>query len=111
MLKFLVVLYKKPEMSTEDFRQYLRYVHGPLAQKLPGLRNYVQNYVVADPKRKPPGWDGIVELYFEDWAAMEAAWASPEGAASDADLRAFVDLSRTRWSVVEEATIPISPNH
>lgn len=108
MLKFVVVLYKKPGMSAEDFRQHLRHVHGPLAQKLPGLRKYVQNYVVADPKRKPPGWHGIVELYFDDWSAMEAAWASPEGAASDADLPAFADISRTTWSVVEEATIPIS---
>ncbi len=109
MLKFVVVLYKKPEMNAEDFQQYFRQVHGPLAQKLPGLRKYVQNYVVADPKRKPPGWNGIVELYFDDWSAMETAWASPEGAASDVDLPAFADLSRTTWSVVEEATIPISP--
>jgi uncharacterized protein (TIGR02118 family) len=110
MLKFVVVLYKKPGMSAEDFRQHLRQEHSPLAQKLPGLRKYVQNYVVADPKRKPPGWNGIVELYFDDWSAMETAWASPEGAASDADLPAFADLSRTTWSVVEEATILISSN-
>ena len=62
MLKFVVVLYKKPGMSVEDFRQHLRQQHGPLAQKLPGSRKYVQNYVIADPKRKPPGWNGIVEL-------------------------------------------------
>ncbi len=33
---------------------------------------------------------------------MEAAWASPQGAASDADLRVFADLTSTTWSVVEE---------
>jgi hypothetical protein len=32
---------------------------------------------------------------------MEAAWRSPEGAASDADLPLFVDMERTSWSVVE----------
>jgi hypothetical protein len=36
---------------------------------------------------------------------MEAAWASPEGAASDADLPAFADLKRTTWSVVDEITL------
>jgi hypothetical protein len=36
---------------------------------------------------------------------MEAAWASPQGAASDADLPAFADLSRTTWSVVDEITV------
>lgn len=38
MLKFMVVLYKRPEMSSEEFRRYLRDVHGPLAKNLPGLR-------------------------------------------------------------------------
>jgi uncharacterized protein (TIGR02118 family) len=102
MLKFMVVLYKRPEMSGEEFRRYLRDVHGPLAKNLPGLRRYVQNFVDADPKRNPPAWDAVIELYFDDWVSMEAAWASPEGAASDADLPAFADLSRTSWSVVEE---------
>lgn len=72
---------------------------------LPGLRKYVQNYVADDPKRKEPGWDAIIELWFEDRETMEAAWASPQGAASDADLPAFSDLSRTTWSVVEEVTV------
>jgi uncharacterized protein (TIGR02118 family) len=102
MLKFMVVLCKRPEMSSEEFRDYLRDVHGPLAKKLPGLRRYVQNFVQADAKRKPPAWDAVIELYFDDWSSMEAAWAGAEGAASDADLPAFADLRRTSWSVVEE---------
>jgi hypothetical protein len=36
---------------------------------------------------------------------MEAAWASPQGKASDADLPLFVDLTRTTWSVVEEINL------
>jgi uncharacterized protein (TIGR02118 family) len=102
MLKFMVVLYKRPDMSSEEFRRYLRDVHGPLAKNLPGLRRYVQNFVQADRKRKPAAWDAVIELYFDDWVSMEAAWASAEGAASDADLPALADLSRTSWSVVEE---------
>ena len=38
------------------------------------------------PTAEHPGWDAIVELYFDDRDSMEAAWASPQGAASDADL-------------------------
>src|SRR5437879_4269297 len=77
----------------------------PLAKNLPGLRKYIQNFVCADPKRSPPGWDAVVELYFDDWPAMEAAWASPQGAASDADLPIFADLNRTSWSAVEELIV------
>ncbi len=104
MLKFMVVLYRRPDLSREEFRRHLETVHAALARNLPDLRRYVQNHVCADPRRKDPGWDAIVELYFDDWAAMEAAWASPQGAASDSDLPLFTDLTRTTWSVVEEIT-------
>lgn len=107
MLKFIVVLYRRPDLTSAQFRHHLEEVHAPLAKALPGLKLYKQNHVVSDPKRKHPGWDAIVELYFESREAMEAAWASPQGAASDADLPLFADLSRTKWSVVEEITPPL----
>jgi uncharacterized protein (TIGR02118 family) len=102
VLKFMVVVCKRQDIGQEEFKTYLQNTHGGLAKKLPGLRKYVQNFAAEDVKRKYPAWDAIVELYFDDWASMETAWASPEGAASDADLPAFVDLKRTTWSVVEE---------
>jgi uncharacterized protein (TIGR02118 family) len=105
MLKFMVVLYRRPDMTADEFRHHLRHVHGPLAIKLPGLRKYVQNHPAVVSKRKPPAWDAIVELYFEDHSALQAAWAGPEGAASDADLPLFVDLERSSWSVVEEVSL------
>ncbi len=105
MLKFMVVIYRREDLSPEQFRRHLKEVHGPLAKKLPGLKRYVQNYACDDAKREHPGWDAIVELYFDDWDAMERTWASPEGAASDADLLLFTDLKRTTWSVVEEVTV------
>lgn len=105
MLKFMVVLYRRADWSHQEFRRHLREVHGPLAKNLPGLRKYVQNYASDDPKRQHPGWDAIIELYFEDGEAMERAWASAEGKASDADLPLFTDLKRTTWSVVQEVTV------
>ncbi|HZC23489.1 MAG TPA: EthD family reductase [Candidatus Binatia bacterium] len=104
MLKFMVVLYRRPDLSVGEFRRYLEQVHAPLARSLPGLKGYRQNHVVHDAKRKHPGWDAIVELHFDNRETMEAAWASAQGAASDADLPAFADLTRTTWSVVEEIT-------
>ena len=99
MLKFVVVLYKKPDMSESEFHNFLRQVHGPMALKIPGLRKYFQNHVASDPRRNHPGWSAIVELYFDDWTSMEAAWATPEGQAATADVGQFADLSRTagRW--------------
>jgi len=104
MLKFIVVAYRRPDITHAEFRRHLRDVHAPLAANLPGLRKYVQNLVAPDPSRTP-AWDAVIELYFENWETMEAAWASPQGAASDADLPAFADLTRTTWSVVEEVIV------
>jgi uncharacterized protein (TIGR02118 family) len=104
MLKFMVLICRRPDLTREQFRRHLQEVHGPLAKNLPGLRKYVQNFVLDDPRRKSPGWDAVVELYFDDRASMEAAWASPQGAASDEDLPAFADLTRTTWSAVDEVT-------
>jgi uncharacterized protein (TIGR02118 family) len=105
MLKFIVVLYKLPALSEKEFAKYLREVHGPLAEKIPGLRRYTQNHPAKDEARKHPGWDAIVELYFDDWAAMEAAWRTREGVEATADLINFADLERTTWSAVEERII------
>ena len=105
MLKFMVVVYRRADLTPEQFRQHFEQIHGALAKQLPGLKKYTQNYVAPDPNRESPGWDAIVELYFDDAAAMEAAWASPQGAASDADLPKFADMTRTTWSVVEEVEV------
>ena len=107
MLKFMVVLSRRPDLTSAQFFYHLQQVHAPLAKSLPGLKYYKQNHVTPDPKRKPPGWDAIVELYFENREAMEAAWASPQGAASDADLLLFADMTRTTWSVVDELNLPV----
>jgi uncharacterized protein (TIGR02118 family) len=99
-----------------EFRKLNAEIHGhplpsprsnsaPLAKALPGLRSYKQNHVMQDGKRKHPGWDAIIELYFDNRESMEAAWSSPQGKASDADLPAFADLARTTWSIVEELTL------
>jgi len=105
MLKFMVVLYRRPDITAARFRQHLETVHASLARQLPGLKRYRQNHVCPDPKRKHPGWDAIVELFFDGREEMEAAWASPQGAASDADLPRFADIARTTWSVVEEVSV------
>lgn len=105
MLKFMVVLVRKDGMDQREFKRYFKDVHEPLAMRIAGLRRYVQNFAVEDPHRKPPAWDAIIELYFDDWEQMEAAWATAEGKASTADLSAFADIERSSWSVVDENTI------
>jgi uncharacterized protein (TIGR02118 family) len=102
MVKFMVVLYRRADLSPEEFRANLRQIHGPMAERILGLRRYVQNHVAFDASRTHPGWDAVVELYWDDRECMEAAWRSPEGEAATGHLKDFVDLAKSTWAIVDE---------
>lgn len=102
MVKFIVVMKRRQDLSPDAFRSYFDKVHAPLASKMPGLQRYVRNFPEPDPSRDPPAWDAVVEFYFADRESLEAAWASPEGKAASADNENLVDLSETTWSIVEQ---------
>ena len=91
VVKFVVVLSKRQDLSEEQFREFFRNFHRPLALKIPGLLRHVVNFPAADPTRKPPQWDAVVELFVEGRDEMEAAWRSPEGVAATRDLEEFAD--------------------
>ena len=104
MIKFMVVCHRRPDWSHEQFRRYFRETHGPLAMAIPGVRRYVQNFAEADEGREPD-WDAVIEFWFDDRAAMDAAWKSEAGRRASGDNANLMDLSRTRWSVVEEIVL------
>ena len=101
MIKFVVVCYRPAGWSRDQFRRYFRETHEPLAMAIPDVRGYVQNFVEPDEQRDPP-WDAVIEFWFDDREAMEAAWRSEAGARATQDNANCLDLARTSWSVVEE---------
>ncbi|MEO8668375.1 MAG: EthD family reductase [Bauldia sp.] len=75
------------------FGKHWREVHGPLAARLPNLRGYVQNHIVA--RGKSGGIpihriDGISQLWFDDVGAMTVGMNSPENDACIADISGFL---------------------
>ncbi len=111
MLKFVVVLVRKANWDAASFRSYFVDVHGPMARRIPGLRQYRQNFPVPDANRSHPRWDGVIELYFDDYESMHRAWQSPEGVRATKDLEVFADLALSSWSVVDEITIGLENNN
>jgi uncharacterized protein (TIGR02118 family) len=84
----LVVTYKTPK-DTAAFDKYYAETHIPLAKTMPGLRKYqVSKGPVATPAG-PSGIHLIAILTFDDLAAIGAAFGSPEGRATAADLPKF----------------------
>src|SRR5437763_14957219 len=100
MMRFLV-LYNKPA-DPEAFDRHYRDVHIPLANKLPGLRRYTVSKNLS-PGRGGDGFYLVAELDWDDTAAMQAAFASPEGKAAAADVPKFASGgSQTLTFRVEE---------
>ena len=84
----LVVLYKTPKDAAAFDKHYFE-THVPLAKRIPGLRKYE---VSQGPVVTPAGLSGfhlIATLHFDDIAAIQRAFASPEGHATAADLQNF----------------------
>ena len=96
MTKVLVVLQKKADLSREEFRRYWRNVHGPIGARMPGVRRYVQNHVLAD----GAPFDGLAEIWFDSPEAMRAAFTSE--AAQEAAHDAANFLAGTQVVAVEE---------
>jgi uncharacterized protein (TIGR02118 family) len=82
----LLVLYKAPK-DTTAFDKYYFETHVPIAKKIPGLRKYE---VSQGPVATPAGASDvhlIAILHFDDLAAIQNAFASPEGQAAAADVQ------------------------
>jgi uncharacterized protein (TIGR02118 family) len=88
MMARMLVIYRTPK-DAEAFDRHYFNVHVPLVKRLPGLRKYeISDGSVAT----PVGASGIfrvVTLHFDDLAAIEKAFASPEGQATRADRLLF----------------------
>jgi uncharacterized protein (TIGR02118 family) len=84
----LLAMYKIPK-DRAAFDAYYFEKHIPLAKKIPGLRKYeVSRGAVVGPAG-PSEFHLIAILHFDDMAAIQSAFASPEGQAAGADIPNF----------------------
>jgi uncharacterized protein (TIGR02118 family) len=89
MARFLV-LWGTPE-DPDFFEHHYREIHVPLVKKLPGVRRYTFS---RDPR--PVRGDlyyRIAEVDFDDIAALQRAFASPEGRAAASDVNALASTA------------------
>jgi uncharacterized protein (TIGR02118 family) len=107
VIKVIVLLSRRSDMTREDFDRYLRETHLPMVVRMPGLRGLVLNWVLPDPNGPVPAYDAVAEDLFDDAQAMGAAFASPEGKAVVEDAPNLFDMSRFALLVTEEEHIPL----
>lgn len=102
MFKVAVLLVKRDDLSHEEFLDYWESTHAPLVETMPGLERYTTG-VPGRPEES--AYDGLAELYFEDFSAMRESYASETGEAVQADAHEFADMDASETLFLDE-TVP-----
>lgn len=109
MVKLIGLVKRKPGVTPAEFTRYWREKHGPLvARVFPGVKRYVQNHPAKLPGGGEPQVDGVVELWFEDLKAFQAAsefYLGEKGKVIRDDEEKFIDRSQMVFFVAEEKVV------
>lgn len=81
------MLYDTPQ-DPEEFDRHYREIHVPLTKKIPGLRRYTLSRNTRVVRGERPYYL-VAEMEWDDMAALQAAFASPEGIAAGEDVEKF----------------------
>jgi uncharacterized protein (TIGR02118 family) len=84
----LVVMYKNPTDKAAFDKHYFE-KHIPLAKTIPGLRKYEVNQGPIMTPAGPSSFHLVATLHFDDMAAIQSAFGSPQGQAAAADVQGF----------------------
>ena len=99
MIKFTILLVRKPGQTHEQFVEHHKIVHASLFMSIPVVKQTVRRYVqqhgmdVQLPGMPKTRFDGITELWFDDVEALGRCFSDPEYLAKvRPDEEAFLDL-------------------
>lgn len=117
MIKLVMCLCRKSDMTREQFQDYWLNKHGPFFEKNAGTmraKKYVQSHTIDTPLNEGmresrgmrPEFDGVAEVWFESEEDLMEAMSSPAGqelsAALLEDESNFVDHSKSSAFIVRE---------
>ena len=106
-VKVMSLLTRKPGMDVPAFQSYWRSTHGPLAAKIPQARRYVQCHVLASTYAggRTPRYDGIAEMWFDDFDAIRASGIADEYQSVRADEPMFLTVPFPRIFATEHRIV------
>lgn len=120
MIKLNFCLVRLPHLTRDEFLDYWINKHAPLVHSVQStlrIKRYVQMHSAPDAANSdlqrgrggPPGFDGVAELWWDDWADLEAQAKDPAAKPANIllleDEKKFIDLSRSPIWWGEERTI------
>jgi uncharacterized protein (TIGR02118 family) len=111
MIKLIVAIRRRRDMSAEDFHSHWRSQHAALVKNCPATLKYVRRYVQCHtiPEQYADGeadFDGTAELWFESVADKDSFFSDPLYLRDiRPDEERFADMAETRFFVTEEETV------
>jgi uncharacterized protein (TIGR02118 family) len=90
----MFLMKRKPGLSRQECQKHWREIHAPLAQRIPGIRRYVQSHTLSVNGQEPP-YDGMAEIWVDDEESAVSVFRSKaylEGAYRDEPN--FVDIKQ-----------------
>ena len=116
MIKVVTLLFKKPELTTDGFRDYYETHHAKLGEKYLASHatKYVRRYpILAGDGAEDPEFDVMMEVLFKNYRAMESAMGDMTTDAAQAELSAdeerLFDRDRTQSFIVDEYESTLNP--
>lgn len=117
MIKFVMCITRRSDISREEFKDYWMNKHGPFFMEnadTMGAKKYVQSHTLdtslndglRTSRGMLPEYDGVAEVWFESEQALMEGMSSPEGQKLGASLLEdegnFIDHSKSSAFIVEE---------
>ena len=111
MVKLIVAVRKRPDLSIEAFQRHWREEHARRVRECPATRKYVRRYVQCHtlPAMYENGtvaFDGTAELWFDSVEGQMAFFTDPDYLRDvQPDEDRFADMTQTVAFVTEELTV------
>lgn len=86
MFKVISLLKRSEGMSRDEFYAWAKNQHPHFAKALANIRGYRMN--LARPEEPEAAFDAVSEMWFDDAAAFDAAFATPHGQKTRQDVMA-----------------------
>ena len=117
MIKLVMCLTRRSDLTREEFMDYWENKHGPFFMSnadAMGAKKYVQSQTINSPLNEgmrasrdmQPEYDGVAEVWFESEEALIEGMSSPEGQKLGAllleDEKNFIDHTKSSAFIVVE---------
>jgi len=111
LIKLIVAVKRRADVSIEQFHEHWRTAHAGLVNENPATRRYVRRYVqchtvAAEYARGEVAFDGTAELWFDSIEDKDAFFSDPDYVRQiQPDEGRFADMARTVGFVTEEEVV------